>query len=126
MNGFRKKKSRALREACDRFTQVTRTQDAVKIAEADVALHDIVYRGAGMKAGPDGGKPSQQMYRYRLEYIKDVEPACKGLLRNMKRFTDASAAGTRMRVRGLLKCIFITRSSPSMNQIQQYKGSSRV
>ena len=63
---------RALREACDRFAQVTRTQDAVKIAEADVALHDIIVQGSrNEKLAQMVGNLSQQMYRYRLEYIKD-------------------------------------------------------
>ena len=38
---------RELRRACDTFVQMTRTQDAVRIAQADVALHDIIVRASG-------------------------------------------------------------------------------
>ena len=41
----------SLKQACDNFEQCVATKDAKKIAQADVALHD--------------------MYRYRFEYIKD-------------------------------------------------------
>ena len=38
---------RELRRACDTFAQMTRTQDAVRIAQADVALHDIIVHASG-------------------------------------------------------------------------------
>ena len=64
---------RQLRRACDTFVQTTRTQDAVRIAQADVALHDIIVRASGNdRLIQMVGNLSQQMYRYRLEYIKDV------------------------------------------------------
>ena len=64
---------RELRRACDTFVQMTRTQDAVRIAQADVALHDIIVRASGNdRLIQMVGNLSQQMYRYRLEYIKDV------------------------------------------------------
>ena len=63
---------RELRRACDTFVQMTRTQDAVRIAQADVALHDIIVRASGNdRLIQMVGNLSQQMYRYRLEYIKD-------------------------------------------------------
>ena len=39
-----------LRQACDNFAEITKTQDAVQIAQADVELHDISYREAGTKS----------------------------------------------------------------------------
>ena len=64
---------RELRKACDAFIRMTRTQDAVRIAQADVELHDIIVRASGNdRLVQMVGNLSQQMYRYRLEYIKDV------------------------------------------------------
>lgn len=62
----------ALSEACDTFEAATKTGDPKKIAQADVALHDII-----MKATDNSrllqlvNNLSEQMYRYRFEYIKD-------------------------------------------------------
>ena len=64
---------RELRKACDAFIRMTRTQDAVRIAQADGELHDIIVRASGNdRLVQMVGNLSQQMYRYRLEYIKDV------------------------------------------------------
>ena len=71
--GLTEEEIRELRRACDTFVQMTRTQDAVRIAQADVALHDIIVRASGNdRLIQMVGNLSQQMYRYRLEYIKDV------------------------------------------------------
>ncbi len=62
-----------LREACDHFVEMTKTLDVVKIAQADVQLHDIIVKAAGnVRLAQMVGNLSQQMYRYRLEYIKDT------------------------------------------------------
>lgn len=64
---------RNLRKACDVFAEVTRTQDAVRIAQADVELHDSIIQASGNERLVQMvNNLSQQMYRYRLEYIKDV------------------------------------------------------
>ena len=64
---------RRLRHACDRFREVTRTRDAVQIAQADVELHDIIVQAGGNeRLAQMVGNLSHQMYRYRLEYIKDI------------------------------------------------------
>ena len=49
------------------------TRDEVGIDKAEVALHDIIVRASGKdRLIQMVGNLSQQMYRYRLEYIKDV------------------------------------------------------
>lgn len=61
-----------LRKACDHFEEETCKGDANQMALADVALHDIILTASrnerliGMISNL-----SQQMYRYRLEYVKD-------------------------------------------------------
>lgn len=62
-----------LKEACNRFEEATRTQDTKVIAQADVALHDIIVAATGNdRLVQLVNNLSEQMYRYRFEYIKDV------------------------------------------------------
>ncbi|MBQ7933218.1 MAG: GntR family transcriptional regulator [Lachnospiraceae bacterium] len=62
----------ALKKACDEFEQAVETGDIKIIAQADVALHDIIVRATGnMRLVQLINNLSEQMYRYRFEYIKD-------------------------------------------------------
>lgn len=61
-----------LREACDAFERETKRGDANRVARADVALHDIILVASGnVRLMQMVSNLSQQMYRYRLEYVKD-------------------------------------------------------
>ncbi len=61
-----------LKEACDAFEAAVKTRDVKKIAQADVALHDIILRATGnQRLIQLVNNLSEQMYRYRFEYIKD-------------------------------------------------------
>ena len=62
----------ALKKACDSFEEATKTGDVVTIAEADVAMHDIIVQATGnQRLIQLINNLSEQMYRYRFEYIKD-------------------------------------------------------
>lgn len=64
-----------LKRACETFERTTREKepDAVKITKADVALHDVIVRATGNdKLQQMLSNLSEQMYRYRFEYIKDA------------------------------------------------------
>lgn len=61
-----------LKKACTDFEQAVKTKDAKRIAQADVALHDIILHATGnMRLIQLVNNLSEQMYRYRFEYIKD-------------------------------------------------------
>ncbi len=61
-----------LKKACIGFEQAVTTRDAKKIAQADVALHDIIVQATGnQRLIQLVNNLSEQMYRYRFEYIKD-------------------------------------------------------
>lgn len=61
-----------LKQACEGFEQAIKTQDAKQIAQADVALHDIIVQATGnQRLVQLINNLSEQMYRYRFEYIKD-------------------------------------------------------
>lgn len=62
----------ALKDACDCFEQCVAGKDAKKIAQADVALHDIILQATGNRRLIQMvNNLAEQMYRYRFEYIKD-------------------------------------------------------
>lgn len=61
-----------LKEACNRFEEATETKNAKIIAQADVALHDIIVAATGnARLVQLVNNLAEQMYRYRFEYIKD-------------------------------------------------------
>ena len=62
-----------LRQACVAFETAVKTRDVKKIAQADVELHDIIVKATGnQRLVQLINNLSEQMYRYRFEYIKDV------------------------------------------------------
>ena len=61
-----------LKAACENFEQIVKTKDVKKIAKADVELHDIILQATGNRRLIQlVNNLSEQMYRYRYEYIKD-------------------------------------------------------
>ncbi|MFP3153262.1 GntR family transcriptional regulator [Lachnospiraceae bacterium ZAX-1] len=64
---------RLLKIAVHSFEDSTRTKDVTKIAQADVEFHDAIYRSTGNpKLVSMLNNLREQMYRYRVEYLKDV------------------------------------------------------
>ena len=62
-----------LKAACDNFEHAVRSKDNKKIAKADVELHDIIVKATGnSRLVQLINNLSEQMYRYRCEYLKDV------------------------------------------------------
>ena len=54
------------------FEEYTKTGNVKKIAEADVKFHDIIYQATGNpKLVNIVSNLREQMYRYRIEYLKD-------------------------------------------------------
>lgn len=61
-----------LEAACESFDETVKTKDTRKIAEADVAFHDIIVASTGNERLIQlVSNLSEQMYRYRFEYIQD-------------------------------------------------------
>ena len=61
-----------LKAACENFEKAVVGKDIKQIAQADVALHDIIVRATGnQRLIQLVNNLSEQMYRYRFEYIKD-------------------------------------------------------
>ena len=63
---------KSLKDACENFEKETKQGNANRLARADVAFHDIILNASGNERLVQMiSKLSQQMYRYRLEYVKD-------------------------------------------------------
>ncbi len=62
-----------LKAACDAFAEAVKTKNIRTIAQADVALHDIIVQATGnLRLVQLINNLSEQMYRYRFEYLKDT------------------------------------------------------
>lgn len=97
---------RNLKMACEEFARATRTKDATVIAAADVAMHDIIVKATGnARLIQLINNLSEQMYRYRFEYIKD-ESRHDNLVEEHQRIYDSivrkdkegAAAAARMHI----------------------------
>ena len=61
-----------LQQAARGFEDSTRSRDVKKVAQADVAFHDAIYKAAdNPKLMNMLNNLREQMYRYRVEYLKD-------------------------------------------------------
>ena len=61
-----------LRHTMHEFEESTKTGDVKRIAEADVRFHDIIYHATrNVKLENMLNNLREQMYRYRVEYLKD-------------------------------------------------------
>ena len=63
-----------LEEAQAKFKEAVLNKDTMHIAQTDEAYHDVIYKGTGNnKLIQMLNNLREQMYRYRLEYIKDSD-----------------------------------------------------
>jgi len=63
-----------LEAAQEAFTRAVQTSDAMTIAKTDEHYHDIIYNGTeNSRLVQILNNLREQMYRYRLEYIKDAD-----------------------------------------------------
>lgn len=63
---------RSLKLAMKNFEESTRSRDVKKVAQADVEFHDAIYKAAdNPKLMNLLNNLREQMYRYRMEYLKD-------------------------------------------------------
>ena len=63
-----------LKRVAERFKDTLDDQDVTKIAEADVAFHDVIYTATdNQKLILLLNNLREQMYRYRVEYLKKEE-----------------------------------------------------
>ncbi len=62
-----------LKQAMDEFEEISKGSDITAIAKADVNFHDVLYKSSdNPKLLGLLNNLREQMYRYRVEYLKDV------------------------------------------------------
>lgn len=65
---------RELRQAAEEFRRTLKSNDITQIAEADVRFHDVLYEATdNQKLVQLLNNLREQMYRYRIEYLKRQE-----------------------------------------------------
>lgn len=63
-----------LREAADEFEQSMKLDDLTALAAADVKFHEVIYQAThNQRLVQMINNIKEQMYRYRMEYLKDVK-----------------------------------------------------
>lgn len=63
-----------LRQAAEEFKKIVKSSDVTQIAEADVRFHDVIYMATdNQKLIQLLNNLREQMYRYRVEYLKRPE-----------------------------------------------------
>ena len=78
-----------LRRALENFREVLREGDVTKIAESDVDFHDIIFSATqNARLIQIVNNLREQMYRYRLEYLKDYTTHDR-LYKEHQQITDA-------------------------------------
>lgn len=63
-----------LNNAAKEFEKAIDEENVVKLAEVDVAFHDIIYKASGnVRLNQVLNNLKEQIYRYRVEYLKDED-----------------------------------------------------
>ncbi|MCI8579459.1 MAG: GntR family transcriptional regulator [Dorea sp.] len=69
-----KEEIKELEQAAENFRKTMKSKDITEIAEADVRFHDVIYTATkNQKLIQLLNNLHEQMYRYRIEYLKDEE-----------------------------------------------------
>lgn len=83
----------ALKASNQQFGRLAQGDDLIKIAEADVAFHEIIYIATDNRRLIQMiNNLGEQMYRYRLEYIKD-KSSHECLIKEHEQIIQAMEAG---------------------------------
>ena len=88
-----------LKEASAEFEKIIDSGDLTMIADADMHFHDIIYQATGnARLNQILNNMTEQMYRYRMEYLKDYKRHAK-LVKEHEKIISALKAGNQEKVR---------------------------
>ncbi len=115
----------ALKRACDSFAEATKTGEVVTIAEADVELHDIIVQATGnQRLIQLINNLSEQMYRYRFEYIKD-ESGHENLVNEHRMIYESIMSGDREKAAAAARLHIDNQEQSIIRQIRVDPGGKR-
>ena len=81
-----------LKDALEQFRTVIKGKDVTKIAQMDVAFHDVIFEATqNARLVQMVNNLREQMYRYRLEYLKDFSTHSRLDEEHVKIFEAVSA-----------------------------------
>lgn len=81
-----------LKDALEQFRTVIKGKDVTKIAQMDVAFHDVIFESTqNARLVQMVNNLREQMYRYRLEYLKDFSTHSRLDEEHVKIFEAVSA-----------------------------------
>ena len=113
-----------LQRACNSFEAATAAGDVTNIAQADVALHDIIVEATdNQRLIRLINNLSEQMYRYRFEYIKD-ESQHNRLVEEHKMIYESIVAGDRKRAAEAAKIHIDNQEKSIIRQIHKEKNNA--
>lgn len=88
-----KEEIKELGQAAENFKRTLKSKDITEIAEADVRFHDVIYTATkNQKLIQLLNNLHEQMYRYRIEYLKNEDVYPK-LLKEHKEIIDRISRG---------------------------------
>ena len=88
-----KEEMKELLQAAENFKKTLKSKDITEIAEADVRFHDVIYTATkNQKLIQLLNNLHEQMYRYRIEYLKNEEVYPK-LLKEHREIIDRISCG---------------------------------
>ena len=95
----------ALKGALNRFEEVLGSGDVSVIARADVDFHDVIFSSTGnARLVQILNNLREQMYRYRLEYLKDFSSHAR-LLEEHRQLMEAIAARDQKNAAMIIKAL---------------------
>ena len=109
----------ALKEAADNFQAALESDDLVKCAETDMAFHEIIYSATNNKRLLQIlNNLREQMYRYRMEYVKDIRQR-SNLVEEHRELLDAISSRDSIKAKELTKTHLLNQQQEVINNIQE-------
>ena len=109
----------ALEQARQNFENSLKSDDVKEIAQADVAFHDAIYNATGnAKLVSMLNNLREQMYRYRMEYVKDIRQR-SNLVEEHRELLDAISSRDSIKAKELMKTHLLNQQQEVINNIQE-------
>ena len=108
-----------IQEALDNFREAIQTDDNPKIADCDVEFHDAVFEATQNKRLIQIiNNLREQIYRYRLDYVKDTAYHAV-LLKEHEELVEAMFAGNKERAKEIMKRHIDNQEETVIKKIQE-------